>query len=496
MLVFLAILALYALALNSSWRFHRDSCLYMGLARSLAETGSYTFNGYPHSFVWPGFPMLLASVYATVGESFFAMNLLLSLCGLAAITVWYLICPYLPVTRKQAYVCFALFAFSRTLFYYSSHIIADVPFTAVALLGLWFGIHMLRGGPRAWVWALAASAAVCVACFLRPVGPCLLVALIGALWLRPEVLSQWRRSLLYSALLAGPLVLAAGLWMLRCLLETGVPGTYYLTLFVTRAGTRRVIAHWIRSCRVAVASLPDTILGQDAGLLTGLVLLVPISVGVVVAWRRRERLLTLYGLVYLAAICLADPGRRYLLPGLPVLIFWLVLGSSILLRSAADRFGFIPEKRAAAIAVVLVAVVLATNLTRIGKVIYQARSHDFYAATDGEAMHDLFNVATWLRENAGPRDLVLAEEDRFLHYFSRVQTIGGLSTYWLHRGSTYGEAIKRWPVTLVVLAPGDPASYAIGRLRKTCRGAFEVAATFGEIRVIRVHRDNLTDGDD
>ena len=78
----LVVTALYAAGLNGSWRFQRDSTLYMGLGRWLAEAGSYRFNHEPHAFVWPGFPAMLWAVYATVGESFLAMNALVSAFGL------------------------------------------------------------------------------------------------------------------------------------------------------------------------------------------------------------------------------------------------------------------------------------------------------------------------------------------------------------------------------------------------------------------------------
>jgi hypothetical protein len=495
--VFVVVLALYALGLNAWWRYERDSCLYLGLARSLAETGTYSFNGYSHSFVWPGFPAVLAVVYAAIGENFLAMNLLMSLMGLGCIAFWYSLCPDLPVPKRPAFACFVLLAFSRTLYYYSSHLLADVPFTLAALVTLWLGVRMLREGPRQYAWCAAASAAIALACFLRPVGPCLLVALVAALWLRPGGLRRWKANLLQSALLPAPLVLAAGLWMLRCLRQTGTLGTFYVRQFITEYSPRVFALHWLRSLGRIVAHLADAIMGVDMGVAGGLVLLVPILVGLVVAWRRRERLLTLYGVIYLAGICVADPGRRYLLPALPVLLFWLVLGGSELLRAASGRLRAVPPRRAVLVGTILVSMLLASNLLRISKLVYQARQPSktgFYKETEGRHLNDLFDLAAWLQQNARHGDLVLAREDRFLHYFSRVRTLSTITPRFARMGLRYGRVVRLARITLIVRDPEDPTVETMDAFLDSQSAALDPVARFGELRLLRLNRGELGQG--
>jgi hypothetical protein len=357
-----------------------------------------------------------------------------------------------------------------------------------ALVGLWFGVRMLRGGSRQYVWCLGASAAVCLALFLRPVGPCVLAALLAALWLRPGGLRRWRSNLLHSAVLTGPLVVAAGLWALRCLVVTGGPGTTYIRAFITDGGLSRFVEHWFRSVGKLVVSLGDTITGVDLELAGGVVLLVPILVGLVVAWRRRERLITLYGIIYLAAICVANPGRRYLMPALPMLAFWLVLGGSEILRFLGRRCGVAGRHRIAVVAAVLVAMLVACNLLRISKLVYEARSPDFYSASEGQHTKDLFDLAAWLRQNARPDDIVLAREDRFLHYFTRVRTCPTGKV-------RYGTFLRRFPISLVVRDPEDPALEQMDFFLAEDHRALKQVASFGELRVLRIDRDKLLEED-
>lgn len=52
----LTVAVLYALGVNSHWRFQRDSAVYLDLARSLVEGRGYVHNYEPHAFYPPGFP--------------------------------------------------------------------------------------------------------------------------------------------------------------------------------------------------------------------------------------------------------------------------------------------------------------------------------------------------------------------------------------------------------------------------------------------------------
>ena len=73
-ILLLIVFVLYLLGVNGHWWYARDTVRYMGLARSLAENGTYSLNGEPHLFALPGFPLILAGIYRLAGENFLLMG--------------------------------------------------------------------------------------------------------------------------------------------------------------------------------------------------------------------------------------------------------------------------------------------------------------------------------------------------------------------------------------------------------------------------------------
>jgi hypothetical protein len=483
---------LYAAGLNGHWRFQRDSVLYMALGRSLAETGTYSFDYEPHVFVWPGFPAMLSVLYMAFGESFLAMNVLVKLFGLGCIAMAFALFGQLPLSWRQMLACFLLFGLSRTLYYYSSHVMADVPFTFFVVAGLYCGMRTLQtNGRTSWLWCMAASAATCGACFLRPLGPAVLIALVAGLWLRTGAAKRWAPNLGKTAVLVAPLAVLGAVWLLRCT-EVNTPSHLgYYDVFIWRHGVVNAALHAVRRIPVAIGSLSDAVLGVDLPP-AGVLLFLPMGAGLVTDWRRGERLLCVFGMVYLGGICLGSPGRRYLLPALPVLLYWLVVGAGWIGGYVASRWKSVPYRRIDRVAAALLLLALTVNVMRIGKVIYEQRSPDFYAATGDARLKSYFQLSEWLTGTAGPQDVVLAYEYRFLHYFSRVRTepfprgrpdwrarwVGKLSQ---NAGTTY----------LVRDLHKDPPATGIGNLLRAYPDAFAKACTFGTLDVFRVSPDKL-----
>ena len=484
----IAVLFLYAAGVSTHWRFQRDSALYMGLARSLAETGAYTFNGAPQRLSLPGFPALLSLVYRTVGESFLAMNLLVALFGLGCVALGWLLFRVQPLGRAQALACLVMLGFSRTLFYYSSHIITDVPFAFFVLLGLYCGTRMLRGDGRERVrWCLAAAGATLAACAVRPLGLALLMALAAAPWLRRGALSQWRANLGWTAVLAAPTTVAGALWVHRGLAFGTATGTSYFHWFVGVRGLAGAVLHVLAQVPGAVGGLSDTVLGSNLGLTVSVLLAIPIGVGFVAAVRCGERVLAAFGVAYVGAVCLAYPGRRLLLPVLPALLVWLVLGVGAIARFAAERRRLSGPSLVRA-GWVLVALLALGNLAHAGKTIYEAHSADFYAVIEDGRLPDYFRLTDWLREHAGPQDCVLADENNFIHYFSRVRTHRTARETVEFDVPDQVARMKRARVTYVVLDLSDriPTRRML-QLMDAYPAAFEKAATFGKLELYRAY---------
>jgi hypothetical protein len=489
----LVVVLLYAAGVSTHWRFQRDSTLYMGLARSLAESGAYSFNGEPQRLALPGFPAILSLVYMTVGESFLAMNVVMALFGLACVALGWLVFRAQPLSRSQALACLVLLAFSRTLFYYSSQVITDVPFTFFVLLGLYCGARTLRGpSSRKGAWGLAAACATLAACSVRPLGLALLIALVAATWLHGGALRQWRANLARTCLLAAPTAAAAGLWAHRGAALGTATGTSYFHWFLGAPGPAGAALHVIGRAPMVIGSLSDTVLGSDLGLPLSIALALPIGVGFVDALRRGERLLCAFGVAYVGAVCLANPGRRFLLPVLPAFLVWLVLGAGAMATYLAERRRRLSPASLARAGWVLIALLALTNMAHASKTIYEAHSADFYATIEDGRLPDYFRLAQWLHDHARSDDCVLANESSFIHYFSRVRTRRIAMEAMEFDVRAQAQRMKLAGVTYLVVDPDQgAASERTGQLLRAYPGAFSKVQTFGKLDLYHVRLDKL-----
>jgi len=492
LLLAVVVVLLYLAGLNPYWRFQRDSALYMGLARSLAQHGTYSFNGHPHTFAFPGFPAMLSLVYLTLGQSFLAMNALVSLFGLGCIALAYLLYRELVLTPAQTLACMLLLGFSRTLYYYSSHIITDVPFAFFVAAALYLGRRALRADGRArWGWWLAASGAALAACTVRPLGPALLIALVAALWLQPGARAQWRRRALMTGLLLAPILLLGGLWARRGA-GLGVPlGSTYFSQFIVTRGPEGVGRHLLSRLPDLAGALSDPVLGSDVGTTIGLLLAFLLVLGFRRALRDGERLLCTFGLVYVPAILLVGPGRRYLLPLLPVLLYWIVLGAGEL-GSYLERRGTATPARLRRVGHVLLALAVLGNLAHLSKTLYEARSPNFYAVTADGRMLDYFPLTDWLRQHAGPRDLVFTGEANVVRYFSGVRTIQLPDLKLVRRPRVQAYFLRRHRPTYVIIDHTESRpERSLAGLPPLVPDALERVGTFGKLELFRVHGEKL-----
>jgi hypothetical protein len=493
-LIFMLIIAaLYALGVNSHWWYVRDSVRYMGLARSWAETGAYRLNGKANMFALPGFPLMLSVIYSTLGENFLAMNILVALCGIGCVALTCLLFDRMALTWQEKTAIVLLFGFSRTLYYYSRLVMTDVPFTLAVTTGLYCGVRMLRNeGSVKSSWAFGAVAATCAACAIRPLGPVLAAALVAALWLRPGSLKRWGRNLGWTSALVGPFVVLAVLWVYLSIRSGASLSDTYFYKFIGERGAVVVSTRIARNVPALIDSLSDTVFGTDLGLLVSILLLLLIGVGVREGWRRGERLLSAYGLLYLVSICISTPNRRLLLPVLPVLLYWLVLGTGAAGRYLVARRGMLTKRRAMQAAGILFFFALAVNGVRIGKLVNVARASDFYSADEEGRLKDHFALAEWLRTNAGPDDCVLLYDISVVQYFGRVK-ISHYSTS-PQRFSPQQEIrnIRQDAVTFMVKDNGDPKSARLmEQLLQSQPRAFQQVRTFGKLDLYRVYRHNL-----
>lgn len=139
-LVAAALLRLGALALLEPPHLHGDEGYYIQAARQLASG-----NGFPGSQRPPGFPAVVAAVFAVVGKNFTAARFLQIAISLAAIPlVFGLVRP--RHGARAALLSSAVVAFHPTLVHYSILLWAEPLATTLLLLVLWLLDRFDRAG--------------------------------------------------------------------------------------------------------------------------------------------------------------------------------------------------------------------------------------------------------------------------------------------------------------------------------------------------------------
>ena len=160
-LVFALLAALFIAQVPGVLLVNPDSAVYMGLGRSLARGEGYRFNFQPYAKYPPGYPLLLAAVYATAGESVWAMQALTALCGVGALAAAYA----LVKPRAGRWPALGVAVLTAACSWFQAHacvtIRADVPYAMLALATLWAAERQIRSAssykPRPLQWAATSS---------------------------------------------------------------------------------------------------------------------------------------------------------------------------------------------------------------------------------------------------------------------------------------------------------------------------------------------------
>jgi hypothetical protein len=151
-LVLVSILLLSAAP--SIWYFHPDSGIYLSSAKTLLETGQYTFNGYPNLIYYPGFSLLLCLPISIFGFNYFVINLF---CAVIAVSSLWLIRAYFNRRRYGIvglilpFIVSSAWIFQEQVFY----IMSDGTFLTISMAAL---LLWRIYNEQAKKWALA----VCV----------------------------------------------------------------------------------------------------------------------------------------------------------------------------------------------------------------------------------------------------------------------------------------------------------------------------------------------
>lgn len=194
--LFAALVVVYLLGFNGTWRPEPDSALYLTIGRNYSLGERYTYHGAPHKLVFPGLPMLFAAMFSVFGpDSIVPHHLLMMGLGAAALALTYRLF-LLHAGRPMAVVVTLLVGVSRTFYQYNFELLSDLPFMLAVmafLVGYEGVVHRHadddptptpypRGRPHPMDWALLLGG-LAAAVVTRPAMLALLAAVAGAaLW--------------------------------------------------------------------------------------------------------------------------------------------------------------------------------------------------------------------------------------------------------------------------------------------------------------------------
>ncbi len=374
-----------------------DNAAYLSLGTALLEGRGYVTLYDPvapaHTQYPPVFPAILAGALAVGLTPWASLKVLLSVFSALAVAFAYL---WIRRRRRPALALGVggLLALRPGVLEQGHWILSDVPFWCFTMAGLW-GFERLPRERRA-TYALGVLAIV-LAYFTRSAGLPLALAAAGWLTLR----RRWRQLAGFAALLL-PLAM---LWWLRARQHGGIDYVsqfWYVNPYAPDLGRIGALDLFDRMAengsKYARIHLPILLTGAARPLA------IAASFGVLgfgfYGWLRRARrpgITELFLPLYLGLLLIWPAvwsGERFLLPVLPVLLYYAGDG---LVRAgwlARRRSGFAAAAVAGAVLVVLALPQLAMAVTRSGDCMIEYRMGNRYACLH-PAWRDFFGVAEW-----------------------------------------------------------------------------------------------------
>lgn len=388
-----------------------DNTEFMTLARSLVQGQGLSYISLPEpkpATKYPfGFPLMLAPLQWLAPGNYAAMNWLVVLFFAGSIPLVYLLAR--DEWGRLPALLVALWSTTLpALLDYSHQVMSEIPYLLFSLLALWLITRSLKHPQlRGNYWFIGGFACLMWAYYLRGVGLVLVVAVFLYL-----LLSRHYR---HALILGGGAFLLALPWSLRNR-ALGDEGSYFKQLLMVNPyyperGTLDLVGLLARikeNSGVYLAYIvPDMFLpvGDSPGTILNLcsVILLATAIWAVAICFRQQRhlLLLLYATLYLGTV-LVWPEQwaadRFLVPIVPVLLFFVVLVGAALYQWLAQRGLGAVGKGSLGGALVLV---LTFNLARSSK-LDQAGEADYRPA-----WKNYYEAGLWLKANT-PREAVIS----------------------------------------------------------------------------------------
>lgn len=436
-------LVLYVLAVNWSLYYWGDDAHYMIVAKAISSGDGLRdilFPGEP-AFAYPAplFPALLAPLVAVFGFALTAPKILVLLAAVAAVYCSYRLFRCY-VEEPTALAMTVMTAVSPQLVSFSHQVMTEVPYLLMSLAALlWIGRYAAPATP--WLSpAFAVTTALLLAAILtRSVG----FALLGAALVYMVLEGGADRALRVRKVAAIALLCGAG-WLAVNYSTLGrIP---YVSEF--REGTSsqpgaedaQLVERLRANLDGYADAVPEVVLYElfhhPVGAVSALLLLCT-GIGFAGAMLRRRSAVEYY-VAFCAVLLLAyppsNPGnlRRYLVPLIPFIILYFVLG----VRYAADGAGKalrrrdgrtpslagrLPEVPAWGVAIAVVALLTAANLVATARAsILHVRPEMFDYRRFGE-FESHWAMARWARSHIPPGSVVATPQPYAFYFWSRLQ---------------------------------------------------------------------------
>jgi hypothetical protein len=427
-LIALALVALHVLfaLLTFEPRPHTggDNAAYVTLGRSLLENGTYTELWdpllLPHTKYPPVFPGILAAAMAVGLAPWVQLKLVILGFSATAVGASFL---WMRARRRPllALGVGVILAVAPGVLREGRWVLSDVPFWAFTMIALWAFERMRKDD---WRHFAIAAVATLLAYFTRSAGLPLVLAAFA--WL------GWRRQWKQLAVLAVVIGLPAFLWWLRgrAYGPAGYVNEFWLIEpYMPELGRIGVGDLFVRvgdNIQKYLAIHTPILLTENRNVLL-LVLSLIILVLALYGWGRRlrhahvaELFLPLYiGLIFVWPAVWS--GERFLLPALPLILFYGGDALTRLMRRIAPRTAFVAGAAACALVLVLAApgLVRAVQIGRGCTALYLEGQR--YPCLGSEQWYEFFQVAEISREALPDSSVVLSRKSRLFYVLSGLR---------------------------------------------------------------------------
>ncbi len=421
----------------------------------------------------PGFPLLLAPVYALFGLNITAFQIEIILFQLLAFIVIYLIYRR-EVAVPTALMLLMMMAFSPYIISFKRQIMSDVPFMLVSLTFVLWIEHAYQH-QKFGKWSIVAAALLAFACYLiRTIGFVVIIALIVSDLIRRRRLTRFSIT---------TTLVAVGLVLVSRLLLGGGEESYLDQLadyspMILVNGTEHYLIHSIRGFWAG----PSINIGEYNFPFLWLAAIPLIIFGFILRAKRSTLFLELFFLFHLFII-LAWPSvqeLRFLYPILPLFLLYAGIGFEHCLYWLMKHFN---PKLAYTAAVLAASGLLVIYAVRTQKVI---ASETLYP--DGPYTSTAVEMFDFVQTQTDPASVFIFVKPRVLALYTNRMA----STYPYGQSSAVAAAyLQEIHADYLVIknTDVDHVNPSIFSLLESCQTAFHSVFHNNDFEIYRIHPD-------